>query len=108
MATPTQTWQDLAKSKRDAIFNSIPNEWRLSSIPTAEEQRDVTGKYIHQYLSAKEVEITETDAVDIVKQTSTGQWTAEEVIKAFCHRASLAHQLVIPLQSEAFGLVANS
>ena len=108
MATQTQTWQDLAKSKRDSIFNSISNEWRLKSIPPAEEQRDVTGKYIHQFLSVREVEITETDAVDIVKQTSTGQWTAEEVIKAFCHRASLAHQLVILLQFETFGLIADS
>ena len=95
MATKTETWQDLAKSKREAIINSIPNEWRLGSIPSAEEQRDVTGKYIHQFLSEREVEITETDAVDIAKKTTTGQWTAEEVTKAFCHRASLAHQLVM-------------
>ena len=94
MATQMQTWQESANSKRDAIFNTIPKEWRLGSIPSVEEQRDVTGKYIQQFLSAREVEITETDAVDIVKQTSRGQWTAEEVVKAFCHRASLAHQLV--------------
>lgn len=95
MATKTETWQDLAKTKRDSINDSIPTAWRLRSIPSVEEQRDVTGKYIHQFLSAREVEITETDAVDIAKKTSTGQWTAEEVIKAFCHRASLAHQLVM-------------
>ena len=94
MTSRTETWQDLAKSKREGILNSIPKEWRLHSIPTAEEQRDVTGKYIHQFLSGREVEITETDAVDIAKKTTTGQWTAEEVAKAFCHRASLAHQLV--------------
>ena len=95
MATKAETWQDLAKSKRDSILNSIPTAWRLSSVPSAEEQRDVTGKYIHQFLSGREVEITETDAVDIVKKTSSGEWTAEEVTKAFCHRASLAHQLVM-------------
>ncbi len=95
MTTKKETWQDLAKSKRDSINNSIPTAWRISSIPSAVEQRDVTGKYVHQFLSAREVEITETDAVDIAEKTSCGQWTAEEVIKAFCHRASLAHQLVM-------------
>ena len=63
-------------------------------IPTADQQRDVTGKYLWQFLSPKEIEITETDAPGIVKQTSTGQWTAEEVVRAFAHRAALAHQLV--------------
>ncbi len=108
MTTKRETWQDLAKSKRDSINNSIPTAWRLSSVPSADEQRDVTGKYIQQFLSAREVEITETEAVDIVKKTSTGQWTAEEVIKAFCHRASLAHQLVMFTRWETFGLVADS
>ncbi|MCJ1303695.1 Acetamidase [Hypocenomyce scalaris] len=92
--TETETWQAKAKSKRDAVNNLIPKEWRLtSSVPSPEEQRDVTGEYMWQYLTTREVEITETDAVDIVKHTATGKWKAEEVIKAFCHRASLAHQL---------------
>ena len=95
MATMTESWQTAAKAKRDATNKLIPEQWRFTStIPTAEEQRDVTGDYIWRYLSKREIEITETDAVDIVKHTTTGQWKAEEVIKAFCHRASLAHQLV--------------
>ncbi len=104
MATKTETWQDKAKSKRDSILNSIPTEWRINSIPSAEEQRDVTGKYIQQFLSTNEIEITETDAVDIVEKTSTGEWSAEEVIKAFCHRASLAHQLVRLPKWKAIGV----
>ena len=93
--TEKETWQAKAKSKRDAVNSLIPKEWRLtSSVPSPEEQRDVTGEYMWQYLTTREVEITETDAVDIVKHTATGQWKAEEVIKAFCHRASLAHQIV--------------
>ena len=90
-----ENWQVKAKSKRDAVNNLIPKEWRLTSpIPSAEEQRDVTGEYIWQFLTEREVEITETDAVDIVKQTTTGEWKAEEVTRAFCHRAALAHQIV--------------
>ena len=89
-----QDWESKASAKRQAILDSIPQKWRLDSIPSVQEQRDVTGKYVQQFLSAKEVEITETDAVGIAKQTATGAWSAVDVAEAFCHRASLAHQLV--------------
>jgi hypothetical protein len=89
------SWKDLAQKKRNAILDSIPAKWRVeqSKLPSNEEQRDVTG-YIQQFLSKREVEITETDVVGIARETSTGNWTATEVTEAFCHRASLAHQLV--------------
>lgn len=94
MASDSQHWQALAKAKRDSIINSIPPEWRLASIPSAEEQSDVTGDFICRTLSTEEIEITEADATEILSYISTGQWKAETVIKAFSHRASIAHQLV--------------
>jgi amidase len=95
MSTESSGWKASAKSKRDAILNSIPEKWRIKGvIPSVAEQRDVTGDYIWQYLSKPEIEITETDATGIVKNIASGQWTATEVTEAFCHRASLAHQLV--------------
>lgn len=93
MATETTTWESLGKFKLSSINNSIPSKWRISSIPSIEAQRDVTGPFIQNFLSKEEVDITETDAAGIVEKTSTGKWTAEEVATAFCHRASLAHQL---------------
>jgi amidase len=88
-------WEALAKGKRDEVNSLIPKAWLLPTpIPPVSEQRDVTGKYIQQFLSAKEIEITETDAVGIVKQTTSGIWKAREVAEAFCHRAALAHQMV--------------
>lgn len=94
---PTPGWQQLATSKRDSVNALIPAEWRLSSPPSREEQRDVAGGYLHQFLSSQEIEITETDAVGIAAKTTTGQWKAVDVVKAFCHRAALVHQLVSPL-----------
>lgn len=91
---PEQDWKTIAQQKRDALNSLIPREWRIPEIPPVEKQRDVTGPYIQQFLSQKEVEITETDAVGIVQKTTTGRWTALEVARAFCHRAALAHQLV--------------
>jgi amidase len=93
MSTPS--WQHLAEKKRDSITALIPKEWILPSIPTVEEQKDVTGEYIWQFLSPKEKEITETDAVGIVEKTTSGAWSAVDVTKAFCHRAAIAHQLVL-------------
>lgn len=89
-----EDWQTKADAKRQAILDSIPQKWKVESVPSIKEQRDVTGHYIQQFLSSKEVEITETDAVGIAKQTASGAWSAVDVAEAFCHRASVAHQLV--------------
>lgn len=95
MGDPNTTWQTQAATKREAILSSIPEKWRLpGDIPSAQEQRDVTGPFIQKFLSDREIEITETDAVGIAEKTSSGLWSAVEVTEAFCHRASLAHQLV--------------
>ncbi|ODQ81762.1 hypothetical protein BABINDRAFT_32156 [Babjeviella inositovora NRRL Y-12698] len=45
------------------------------------------------YLSASEIEITNADARTIVEKIKAKEWTSVEVTKAFCHRASIAHQL---------------
>lgn len=87
-------WQAKGDAKRQAILDSIPAKWRIDKVPSAQEQRDVTNGYIQSFLSQKEVDITETDAVGIAKQVAAGTWSAVEVTEAFCHRASLAHQLV--------------
>lgn len=95
MTAGGQDWQKIAQAKRDSILASFPKEWLVGLIPTAESQRDVTGNYICKFLSDAEIKITETDAVGIVQRTSSGDWTAEDVTRAFCHRAAVAHQLVI-------------
>ncbi|RAL15913.1 putative general amidase GmdA [Aspergillus homomorphus CBS 101889] len=95
MATTPPRWQEKAAAKRQAIFEAIPAQWRIQErLPSDDEQPDVTGKYIQQYLTDREIEITECDALSITERTTTGAWTALEVTEAFCHRAAIAHQLV--------------
>lgn len=90
-------WQELAEKKRQSLLALIPPDWRIPPpLPTAEEQKDVTGAFVQQFLSKREIEITETSATEILGRTTTGKWTATEVVTAFCHRAALAHQLVSP------------
>lgn len=94
-------WRSLGAAKRQATLDAIPEKWRLQDpVPPATEVPDVTGPYIQQYLSKREIEITESDAVDIAAQTTSGTWSAVEVTEAFCHRAALAHQLVSHRQGE--------
>ena len=95
-------WEAAAKAKLNAINSSIPEEWRLSTIPSIQQQKDVSGPFITQHLSRREIKITETDAVNIVARTCAGDWQAEEVTRAFCHRASLAHQLTMCLHETFF------
>lgn len=88
-------WATSASAKRNAVLEQLPNEWKIPGpIPSPEELPDATGRGIQQYLSPREIEITETDAIGIVEKTCSGQWTSLEVTKAFCHRATVAHQLV--------------
>ncbi|KAL3483066.1 putative general amidase GmdA [Aspergillus germanicus] len=89
------TWKERAAAKRDALLSLIPPEWRLPSpLPPPAEIPNVTGPEIRRYLSTREIIITETSAIDIVRKTSTGEWSCEDVVRAFCHRAAVAHQMI--------------
>ncbi|KAK5113263.1 hypothetical protein LTR62_003600 [Meristemomyces frigidus] len=92
--TKTPAWKQKGQDKAASVLALIPEEWRLKNIPSSEEQRDVSGTYLHQYLSKQEIAITETDAVGIVNKTTSGAWSAVDVARAFCHRAALAHQIL--------------
>ena len=92
MAPNPESWFDLARKKRDEIAAAIPEEWRIEHIPETRDRPDVTDSWCHKFLTHEEVEITESDAVDIVEKVGAGIWTAEEVTRAFCRRASIAHQ----------------
>ncbi|KAJ6786038.1 hypothetical protein PWT90_06572 [Aphanocladium album] len=87
-------WEEAAAQKRAAVNDLIPSAWRISRVPPVEEQPNIAGDYIRQFLTAHEVEITETEATAILAKTTSGTWTAKEVTAAFCHRAALGHQLV--------------
>jgi len=95
------SWREIAAAKRESILESIPSKWRITQIPSREEQKDVTGPYIHQFLNKAEIDITETDVIGIANHISSGSWKATEVTEAFCHRASIAHQLVRSALSRA-------
>lgn len=108
-AVATSQWRQAGLWKREHLQDLIPKHWRLPrSIGEREELKDVTGDCIQRFLSAREVEITETDACEIVAKTTSGTWTALEVVLAFCHRAALAHQMVVQEQNIHDGVLMIS
>ncbi|KAL2832772.1 amidase [Aspergillus pseudoustus] len=99
----TITWQEKATAKRESLLGLIPAEWRLPSpLPPPSELPNVTGPEIRKYLSPAEIEITESSAVDIVRKTCSGEWKSEDVARAFCHRAAVAHQMISCLHEILF------
>ena len=89
------SWESMTSAKRASLLSLIPSNWRLdlSQIPPASRLRDFGG-YIARFLGRRELEFTNASCIAILANIRSGEWTAEEVTRAFCHRAAIAHQLV--------------
>lgn len=89
-------WQTIAAETQERLDASIPSEWRIpkDKLP-AESVLDVTDFPANSGLFTKsELEITDSGATEIVDKIKAGTWIAEDVTRAFCKRAAVAHQLV--------------
>lgn len=90
------SWQDISTRAKQKVLDDIPSEWKIpkDKFPV-DDVRDVTGIAAScGILSEKEIEITEANATGILEKVKGKQWKAEEVARAFCKRAAIAHQLV--------------
>jgi len=91
-------WEEIGMRAQARLYESIPAEWRIpqDKLPPA-DQKDVTGfPYQSGLLAEREIVITNSLARDIVGKVAKSIWTAEEVTRAFCKRAAIVHQLVLP------------
>jgi amidase len=90
------SWETRAAVKRAATLDKIPSEWRLSSedLERAQSQRDITGPFIGEFLEKETVSITSLKTVEILNAVSEQELTATKVVRAFCQRAAVAHQIV--------------
>ena len=86
------SWEDLAADKRARLEKSIPDEWRIKTVPTEGSVIDLPEK--SGILSPSEIKITNSSATDLVSQLADGTLKSVDVTLAFCKRAALAHQLV--------------
>lgn len=92
-STASTKWETRVQRKRAALTVAIPAEWRLTTVPTISERSNVV-ELPKEVLSDEEIIITETPAVAVLANVHALVWSAEEVTRAFCHRAAIAHQLV--------------
>ncbi|UJO18965.1 Putative amidase [Fulvia fulva] len=95
MGSTTEQWKEIAKKAQQKVIDDIPLEWRVPTnrLP-GHDVRDVTGFPAKSgLLSEQDLEITDSYATEIVAKLAKGVWKAEDVTRAFCKRAAIAHQL---------------
>lgn len=86
-------WKELAqkkRSERDALF---PKEWLIPEAQLPNPSIKNVLPLIPTFLSTEENAITSTLGHQIVQKVIAKEWSAEAVAKAFCHRATITHQL---------------
>lgn len=96
------SWDSLVHNKRAALFSSIPQEWRLPDVPSPDRCLNVID-WPRIVLSSEEVLITEAPPLVILTNIHALVWRSEDVTRAFCHRAAVAHQLTNCLTEVMFG-----
>lgn len=89
-----QTWKDVVAEKTRRQQASIPKEWILTNLPSKEHLDVISFPETCGLLSAKEIEITNSNADALMERIRSGSWSAVDVTTAFSKRAVIAHQLV--------------
>jgi len=89
-------WQDQAAEKVARTAAKIPSKWRISleDRDRARKARNLTGPFIHSFLSEDEAEIVRLDSVTLVQRIASSSLSSLEVASAYCKTAAIAHQIV--------------
>jgi hypothetical protein len=76
----------------------IPRDWLLeaSIVDRAKSTRKISGAFIEALLEPSVRDITAQKSVELVDNLRRGSLTAHMVTEAFCKRAAVAQQIVIP------------
>lgn len=88
-------YKDIALKKRSARDAKFNPDWLIpeSELPSSDVKDILSWISKGNFLTPHELEITESNAIEIVTNIKQQKWSSLEVTKAFCHRASIAHQL---------------
>ncbi|KAI1040861.1 hypothetical protein LB505_008782 [Fusarium chuoi] len=98
----TPAWKDISDQKIKALNSSIPEQWRIpKDILPPDDQADViTWPESSGWFTKEELAITSLTAAALLEKLASGEYKSEDVTKAFCKRASAAHQLVSQSHNE--------
>lgn len=92
MAT-APSYQELAAQKRATQLARIPEEWRLSPVPSIDSAPDALA-YLRRLLTPAELALTEeTDITIPLRKLASGELSSSELTRVFAKRAAMAHQL---------------
>lgn len=88
-------YKDIAAKKKSIRDDKFNPEWLIPQHELPDDEVTDVLNWIKKtnHLTPEEIIITESKAVDIVNNIKSQTWTSLEVTLAFCHRASIAHQL---------------
>ncbi|QPG76218.1 hypothetical protein FOA43_003604 [Brettanomyces nanus] len=90
------TWIEVKKSKLE-VQKQLIKEYLAphNQLPSVDDLNDVTG-YLDRcaLMTSREKQITNYSISELQYRYLAKELTAEEVVRAFCHRSTLAHQLV--------------
>ncbi|GAA6040978.1 hypothetical protein JCM8097_000520 [Rhodosporidiobolus ruineniae] len=92
MPSVVPTWEETAAKERGALSSKLASYGyalpEVSTMTTNVAKVDLSG-----VLSVEELSITESNPEELVAQLASGALTSVAVTSAFCHRATIAHQL---------------
>ncbi|KAH9222070.1 fatty-acid amide hydrolase [Leptodontidium sp. 2 PMI_412] len=90
------TWEAEAEKSRKVRKESIQEQWLLpqGKLPSPDRMNVLSVPKESGLLTQKELDISESDATQLVKKMGAGDWSAEEVTVAFLKRATIGHQLL--------------
>lgn len=105
-----ETWQEIGARKRAALLASIPTEWLIPAdlLPPASQDDVTTWPETSGWFTPDELAITDLLATELVSRLASGALTSVDVTKAFCKRASAAHQLVRYINTRRDFTIASS
>lgn len=95
-AAPKQHWTSVVAdnlARRDALF---PQDYLVPAeqLPPKSQLNVIDFPKACGVLTAQEIEITETNGPALVEKMIAGELSSVDVTRAFCKRATVAHQLV--------------
>lgn len=92
MTVTLKDYQVVANEKAKALTESIPIEWRLETVPSADEVPNAS-TFADGLLAKDEMLIINKSARELIDAQLKGELTALEITDAYCHRAAIIHQL---------------
>jgi amidase len=93
-ATSNSPWGSRALGKKTNVLSPLPNEYLHSELSHSTTDTASVQDVPKRFHSLEELEITSLDVSGIIASIASGRYTSVQVLKAFTHRAAIAHQLL--------------